>query len=92
MIGRLRHALRTGPSRLGYIWLRRLASALRKHWVIVRNPHAQIRFGRIPPYMVALGIPARPIDYFGPPGEEPPNWDADPSDSPSDTASSQASR
>jgi len=25
----------------------------------------------IPPYTVALGAPARPIEYFGPPGEEP---------------------
>ena len=26
----------------------------------------------IPPYTVAVGAPARPVDYFGPPGEEPP--------------------
>jgi virginiamycin A acetyltransferase len=26
----------------------------------------------IPPYVVAGGIPARPLEYFGPPGEEPP--------------------
>lgn len=25
----------------------------------------------IPPYTVAVGAPARPIDYFGPPGLEP---------------------
>lgn len=25
----------------------------------------------IPPYTVAVGAPARPIDYFGPPGHEP---------------------
>ena len=25
----------------------------------------------IPAYTVAVGAPARPIDYFGPPGEEP---------------------
>ena len=25
----------------------------------------------IPPYTVAVGAPARPVDYFGPPGEEP---------------------
>jgi len=25
----------------------------------------------IPPSVVAVGVPARPIDYFGPPGEEP---------------------
>lgn len=26
----------------------------------------------IPPYVVAVGAPAKPIDYFGPPGQEPP--------------------
>lgn len=26
----------------------------------------------IPPYTVAVGSPARPVDYFGPPGGEPP--------------------
>ena len=26
----------------------------------------------IPPYTLAVGAPARPIDYFGPPGGEPP--------------------
>lgn len=25
----------------------------------------------IPPYVVAVGAPAKPIDYFGPPGQEP---------------------
>jgi acetyltransferase-like isoleucine patch superfamily enzyme len=25
----------------------------------------------VPPYTIAVGAPARPIDYFGPPGEEP---------------------
>ncbi len=25
----------------------------------------------IPPYTVAAGVPARIVDYFGPPGEEP---------------------
>jgi acetyltransferase-like isoleucine patch superfamily enzyme len=25
----------------------------------------------IPPYTVAVGAPARPVEYFGPPGEEP---------------------
>lgn len=28
----------------------------------------------IPPYCLAAGVPARVIDYFGPPGEEPPEW------------------
>jgi acetyltransferase-like isoleucine patch superfamily enzyme len=27
----------------------------------------------IPPYVVAVGVPARPVDYFGPPGLEPPD-------------------
>lgn len=26
----------------------------------------------VPPFTVAVGAPARPIDYFGPPGGEPP--------------------
>jgi acetyltransferase-like isoleucine patch superfamily enzyme len=26
----------------------------------------------VPPYTVAVGAPARPVDYFGPPGQEPP--------------------
>jgi acetyltransferase-like isoleucine patch superfamily enzyme len=30
---------------------------------VVSNP--------IPPYTVAVGVPARPIEYFGPPGDEP---------------------
>ena len=25
----------------------------------------------LPPYCVCVGAPARPIDYFGPPGQEP---------------------
>lgn len=29
----------------------------------------------LPPYVVAAGVPARVIDYFGPPGQEPPGWD-----------------
>lgn len=28
----------------------------------------------IPAYTVAIGSPARPIDYFGPPGQEPEGW------------------
>jgi acetyltransferase-like isoleucine patch superfamily enzyme len=27
----------------------------------------------IPAYTVAVGAPARPVDYFGPPGQEPPH-------------------
>ena len=30
----------------------------------------------IPAYTLAAGVPARVIDYFGPPGEEPPGWDS----------------
>jgi acetyltransferase-like isoleucine patch superfamily enzyme len=26
----------------------------------------------VPPYTLAVGAPARPIEYFGPPGERPP--------------------
>ena len=29
----------------------------------------------IPPYCLAAGVPARVIDYFGPPGQEPEGWD-----------------
>jgi len=29
----------------------------------------------VPPYTVAVGAPARVIDYFGPPGQEPEGWD-----------------
>ena len=28
----------------------------------------------IPPFTVAAGVPARVVDYFGPPGREPPDW------------------
>ena len=30
----------------------------------------------IPPYTLAAGVPARVLDYFGPPGLEPPDWQA----------------
>lgn len=30
----------------------------------------------IPAYCVAAGVPAKPIDYFGPPGQEPPGFSA----------------
>jgi acetyltransferase-like isoleucine patch superfamily enzyme len=33
----------------------------------------------IPPYTVAVGAPARPIEYFGPPGEEPAELTPQPS-------------
>jgi acetyltransferase-like isoleucine patch superfamily enzyme len=29
----------------------------------------------IPPYTVAVGIPAKVVDYFGPPGMEPEGWE-----------------
>ena len=29
----------------------------------------------VPAYCVAVGSPARPIEYFGPPGQEPPGWE-----------------
>jgi acetyltransferase-like isoleucine patch superfamily enzyme len=28
----------------------------------------------LPPYTLAAGVPARVLDYFGPPGEEPDGW------------------
>lgn len=28
----------------------------------------------VPPYTVAVGAPAKIVDYFGPPGQEPPGW------------------
>jgi len=31
----------------------------------------------IPPYTVAVGVPARVVDYFGPPGQEPEGWPRD---------------
>jgi len=52
----------------------------------------------LPPYVVAVGAPARAIDYFGPPGLEPPELSSEtsgatgPSDAASDAASSQAAR
>jgi acetyltransferase-like isoleucine patch superfamily enzyme len=33
----------------------------------------------VPPYTVAVGAPARPIEYFGPPGEAPAELEAQPS-------------
>lgn len=32
--------------RLGYVWGPRLMSALRKRWVLLRHPHAEVRFGK----------------------------------------------
>jgi len=30
----------------------------------------------IPPYCLASGVPAQVVDYFGPPGQEPPEFEA----------------
>lgn len=38
--------LRFAPRKIGYQWGPRLMSALRKRWVILRHPHATVRFGR----------------------------------------------
>jgi acetyltransferase-like isoleucine patch superfamily enzyme len=43
LIGRAHRAL---MRRLGYVWGPRIASAVRKRWVLLRNPQADIRFGR----------------------------------------------
>ena len=42
----LRRLLRTAPQRVGYVHGPRLMSWLRKRWVLLRHPHADIRFGR----------------------------------------------
>jgi len=31
----------------------------------------------VPAYTVAVGVPARVVDYFGPPGQEPEGWEGD---------------
>lgn len=46
MPARARHFLRWLPMRLGYIHGPRLMSWLRKQWVLLRHPHANIQFGR----------------------------------------------
>ena len=38
--------LRWLPRRIGYVYAWRVGSWLRKQWVLVRHPHANIRFGR----------------------------------------------
>jgi acetyltransferase-like isoleucine patch superfamily enzyme len=45
-VGFLSRAHRGFARRLGYVWAPRLASAIRKRWVLIRNPQAEIRFGR----------------------------------------------
>jgi acetyltransferase-like isoleucine patch superfamily enzyme len=39
-------AYRALPRRLGYFWGPRMMSGLRKRWVLIRHPHADIRFGK----------------------------------------------
>src|SRR4051812_25564084 len=46
MLDFIRRLLRRGRNRLIYFESPRLASALRKRWAILKNPHATIRFGR----------------------------------------------
>jgi acetyltransferase-like isoleucine patch superfamily enzyme len=41
-----RRAYRALPRRIGYVWGPRLMSWLRKRWVLLRHPHADIRFGK----------------------------------------------
>lgn len=41
-----RSRLRRLPRRIGYLWAPRIASALRKRWVLLRNAHATVRFGK----------------------------------------------
>jgi acetyltransferase-like isoleucine patch superfamily enzyme len=43
---RVRRFLRWLPMRIGYIHGPRLMSRLRKRWVLLRHPHANIQFGR----------------------------------------------
>ncbi len=42
---RVRSFLHWLPARVSYQWGPRLMSFLRKHWVLARHPHADIRFG-----------------------------------------------
>jgi len=41
-----RRAYRALPRRIGYFWGPRVMSWLRKRWVLLRHPHAEIRFGK----------------------------------------------
>jgi len=43
---RARNFLRWLPQRIGYRYAWRVGSWLRKQWVLIRHPHANIRFGR----------------------------------------------
>jgi acetyltransferase-like isoleucine patch superfamily enzyme len=44
VIGRIRHVLRELPRSIGYFRGPRLMSGLRRRWVLLRHPHADIRF------------------------------------------------
>jgi acetyltransferase-like isoleucine patch superfamily enzyme len=44
--GRVRRFLKWLPQRIGYRYAWRVGSWLRKQWVLVRHPHATIRFGK----------------------------------------------
>jgi acetyltransferase-like isoleucine patch superfamily enzyme len=43
---RVKHRLRWMPRNVGYFWAPAVASFFRKKWVLLRNPHADIRFGK----------------------------------------------
>lgn len=42
----LERAYRALWRRLGYVWGPRLMSAIRMRWVVLRHPHAEVRFGK----------------------------------------------
>jgi acetyltransferase-like isoleucine patch superfamily enzyme len=46
LVRRARRFVRWLPQRIGYHYAWRVGSWLRKQWVLVRHPHADIRFGR----------------------------------------------
>lgn len=46
LVARARNFLRWLPHRIGYRWSWRVGSWLRMRWVLLRHPHATIRFGR----------------------------------------------
>jgi acetyltransferase-like isoleucine patch superfamily enzyme len=45
-VTRIRTFLRWLPQRIGYRYAWRVGSWLRKQWILIRHPHADIRFGR----------------------------------------------
>jgi acetyltransferase-like isoleucine patch superfamily enzyme len=46
LAGRVRNFIRWLPHRIGYRYSWRVGSWLRKQWVLLRHPHANIKFGR----------------------------------------------